>query len=246
MRNLRQNRKYTKKRSMIKTLQKIGTISLFASFFCGSIHAQQQSAFNFDGTNDNASGLNADLPTGNAARTVEAWIQTTSTTSNQQVIFDYGSMTIGQRFTMNILQNNSLRIEIGGSGMYASTPLNDGSWHHVAVTYDPSSTPNVRLYIDGSLENSGNFSQPVNTTSNSTLYIGRRNDNVNYFDGTVDELRVWNTTRTAAEIQNSMNNEMCSVPSGLVAYYNFNQGIPDGSNSSNNSLIDFSGNGNPS
>ena len=205
----------------------------------------QQNAFNFDGVNDYISGSNSDIPSGSAARTVEAWINTTAdASSDQKVIVDWGSTGTGARFTMNLLWSNSLRIEVAGNGISGTTAVNDGQWHHLAVTYDPSSNPTTKLYIDGALETSGNLTVPVNTTANSTLYIGRRQDNVKYFDGDIDEVRIWNVARSQTEIQNNMMNEFCTAPANLVAYYNFNHGNANGSNAGLNTIVDFSGNDN--
>lgn len=229
---------------MRKKMYKILTFfSLTLAFTTSGIG--QQNAFNFDGSNDAASGSFSNAPSGSSARTVEAWIKTTANSDgNQKVIVDWGSMTTGTRFTFNLLWSNSIRMELGGTGISGTTPVNDGQWHHVAATYDPNNSPSLKMYIDGNLETSGNFTLPVNTASNTSLYIGKRNDNTGYFDGDIDEVRVWNVARTQAEIQADMLSEYCTAPTNLIAYYNFNQGIANGSNSGINTIIDFSSNGN--
>lgn len=194
-----------------------------------------QNGLDFDGVDDFIQ-TSAPAISGTNARTVEAWINTSSNYSpsnggTQGVILDMGTMSNGQRFTINVLWSNSLRVEIGGHGISGTTAINDGNWHHVAVVYDPAQSTKVFLYIDGQLETSGNFSSSVfMNTSAGNIVIGRRMDNVNYFDGIIDEVRVWNTARTASEIANASNNEFCSVPTGLVAYYKLNEGIAASTN----------------
>ena len=73
--------------------------------------------------------------------------------------------------------------------------------------------------------------------------VGSPNDNLWYYNGEIDELRIWNTARTQTEIQANMNNEL-SIETGLVASYQFNQGIANGNNAGETTLNDASGNGN--
>lgn len=210
-----------------------------------SVTLYGQNALNFDGVDDYVSTTSPGVA-GNAARTVEAWIRTTAITAgNQKVIVDWGSMTNGTRFTMNLLQNNSLRLEVGGNGITCTTAVNDGFWHHVAVVYDPAvSTNQIKLYIDGALNMQGNLTVSVNTSSITPVLIGRRNDGVNYFDGDIDEVRIWSTVRTASEISTNRTTEFCGTEPGLVAYYKFNQGTAGATNTSMTNLPDRSGNSN--
>ncbi len=204
-----------------------------------------QNALNFDGTDDYVTTTSPGV-SGNAARTVEAWIRTTAITSgNQNVIVDWGSMPLGTRFTMCVLQNNSLRLEVGGNGIPCTTAVNDGLWHHVAVVFNPALSSNtLKLYIDGALNMQGNLTIPVNTSSVTPVVIGRRNDGVNYFDGDIDEVRIWNVARSAAQIAADRNTEFCGTEPGLVAYYKFNQGTAGGNNTAVTTLPDRSGNNN--
>ncbi len=210
-----------------------------------SVTLNGQNALNFDGVDDYVT-TTAPGVSGNAARTVEAWIRTTAITAgNQKVIVDWGSMTNGTRFTMNLLQNNSLRLEVGGNGITCTTAVNDGLWHHVAAVYDPSVTTNqLKLYIDGTLNTQGNLTVSVNTSSVTPVIIGRRNDGVNYFNGDIDEVRIWNTARTASEISTNRNTEFCGTEPGLVSYYKFNQGVAGATNMGITNLPDRSGNNN--
>lgn len=179
---------------------------------------------------------------GNTARTVEAWIKTTvnsnpSTGAAQHVIVDWGTTATGGRFTLNIMWGNTLRIEVGGSGINGKTVLNDGDWHHVAASYDPSATYKFCLYVDGALDTSANNTTTVNTTSGNTLIIGKRVDNINYFEGEIDEVRVWNHVRTASQIADLFDKELCPNHSGLVAYFRLNQGTANANNSGKTTAV---------
>lgn len=207
-----------------------------------------QNALNFDGSNDYVLTSYPGI-SGSAARTVEAWIKTTAifdpnSGGTQGVITDWGATPNGQRFTFNVLWNNGIRLEVAGNGLSGSIPVNDGNWHHVAAVYNPAAANTVSLYVDGVLDISGNLTVGVNTATTNNLMIGKRIDNVKYFNGSIDEVRVWNTARSQAQIQAAMNTEFCNSTSGLVAYYTFDEGIANGSNSGNTTLLDLSGNAN--
>ena len=206
-----------------------------------SLTSSAQNALKFDAFNDFVTTLYPG-PTGNSARTIELWVKLSTISSSQQVMVDYGDMANGHRFTFNVI-NAIPRIEVGGFGISAPSALALGTWHHLTATYEPTGNL-LQLYLDGVLVNSGNPTVVVNTGSSNGLLIGRRNDISNFFSGSIDELRVWSTVRTQAEISTNMNQEFCTFPSGLASYYKFNSGIPSGNNSGLTTLTDFSGNNN--
>ena len=183
---------------------------LLILFFISSISVKAQNAgLHFDGV-DNYVMSDVSPIAGNTAKTVEAWIKTTvnSDPNNggaQKVIVDMGTQATGTRFTLNLLYSNAIRLEVQGNGINGTTAVNDGLWHHVAAVYDPLATTKVSLYLDGALEASGNLTTTVNTSATGNIQIGRRCDAINYFNGTIDEVRVWNVARTAAQIANNRN-----------------------------------------
>ena len=213
-----------------------------------SIFSQSNNALHFDGVDDYVSTTKSSIQ-GNGARSFEAWIRTDENClpgaggGVQQVIADMGSFVIGKRFTFNLLFSNSVRLEIGGSGVSGTVAVNDSLWHHVAAVYDPSANKKVTLYVDGVVCGTGNFSAtPATTTGN--VVIGRRVDGANPFGGDIDEFRLWNIALTDSDIQAHMNGEICAPPNNLVLYYTMNTGIADGINSTVTLLTDQSGNNN--
>lgn len=218
-------------------------VALFALVFTTSA----QNALDLDGVNDHVQTTFAGI-TGTSPRTVEAWINTTananpSASGVQQIITDWGIFATGQRFTFNVLWSNAIRVEVSGSGLSGTIPVNDGLWHHVAVVYDPTQANQLRLYVDGVLDVAGNITTTINTMSGN-MRIGQRVDGARHFDGKIDEVRVWNTAKSLADLQASANAELCGAQPGLVAYYQFNEGVASGSNAGITSLPDLSGNGN--
>lgn len=199
--------------------------------------SQAQNGLRFDGTNDYVQTNYTGITSGNA-RTIEAWIKNYYT-STQQVIASWGTMSPnGTRFTFNLI-GGKLRIEIGGQGYTAPTYIADTTWHHVAVVYDPAATIKYKLYVDGVLDGESNLTTyTINTSGTSNVLIGARTDLINNFIGWIDEVRIWDYARSQTEIATNMNSEFCSLPTGLVSYFKFNQGVANGTNTGSVTAID--------
>lgn len=224
---------------------KLRYLTLFIGTILCLYSTAQNKALDFDGTDDYVETTYSGI-SGNAARTVEAWIKTTANCDpnnggNQNVITDWGTASTGGRFTMNVLFNNGPRIEVSGSGLNSKTAVNDGNWHHIAVVYNPSATYTFKIFIDGSLDTFGNIPTSVNTGTANNLLIGKRVDNAKYFDGSIDEVRVYNSALPDSIIAQNYQKIFCSNPSGLVAYFKLNEGLASGSNSNRTWAKDYSG-----
>jgi hypothetical protein len=79
-------------------------------------------------------------------------------------------------------------------------------------------------------------------TNNGIITIGAAYTNATEnFQGSIDEVRVWNVARTASEILSNMKVEL-NAQAGLVAAYHFNEGIAAGTNTGLTTTADASGN----
>jgi len=77
------------------------------------------------------------------------------------------------------------------------TNVNDGNWHHLLGVYNNS---DMMLYVDGVLEGiNSSYSGDLPSNSDS-VWIGRSPDGTTYFNGTIDEPRIWNRSLTSDEI----------------------------------------------
>jgi fibronectin type 3 domain-containing protein len=87
---------------------------------------------------------------------------------------------------------------INGSWQYVSgtsaSPLN--TWTHVAMTYDGAT---MRLYVNG-VQVSTRLVTGTSQTTTSPLWIGGNSPYGEYFQGVLDEIRVYNRALTLAEI----------------------------------------------
>jgi glucose/arabinose dehydrogenase/chitodextrinase len=91
---------------------------------------------------------------------------------------------------------NGQHAEVFGTANVAAN-----TWTHLAVTYNGST---VRLYVNGTLASSLDRAGSILTSSNP-LSIGSDAIYGQYFNGRIDEVRVYNVARTQAQIQADMN-----------------------------------------
>ena len=93
-------------------------------------------------------------------------------------------------------------VTAGGGGAFAAGPaaLPAGSWSHIAVTYDAAT---VRLYVNG-VQVASQARTGTLTSSTNPLQIGGDGIYGQYFNGIIDEARVYSTALTAAQIQTDM------------------------------------------
>lgn len=216
-------------------------ITLFATIFLFSffVHAQNN-ALDFDGSNDVVT--TSDFFEFRSDYTVEAWINTSATTG--MIVSKWDAGDGNSTFSLQLSSGRPWASNNEAPFSFISTQtINDGNWHHIAVTYDLSATT-ITMYVDG-LEDISNTSAGVNGTQNNfDIAIGAEADGGTPLDGTIDEVRIWNDVRTEEELALNMNHELSGAESGLIAYYNFNQGTADGSNGAFTSLPDESTNSN--
>lgn len=87
----------------------------------------------------------------------------------------------------------------GGGSAVSDTELQMGKWYHVAGTYDGTET---RVYINGNLEGSyvAPISEPLVTSTLPTGIGHLPNWSVQWFQGIIDEVRVYNRALTTQEI----------------------------------------------
>ena len=106
----------------------------------------------------------------------------------------------------------------------------NGVWHHAAATYDGTTW---RLYLDGVLEAQlvvGAFTPradsiqhaAIGTAFNSTGGI-TSGQTQGFFDGAIDEARIWNHARTLPQISRGRTHEITNAP-GLLGRWGFDEG----------------------
>lgn len=106
-----------------------------------------------------------------------------------------------------------------------STPLLDGLYHHVAVTYSGSTTASgVRIYVDGVQQSTvTSVNNLIGTTVNTEdAAIGSRSNGGVHFDGEIDEVSIWDTQLSGSTVASLTTACLSGSESNLVALYRMN------------------------
>ena len=142
------------------------------------------------------------------------WIKTTDTSSLRSIIA-FNLVTTGNRELGILVENGKIRAEINNAGKAnlnvgtAPTKVNNNIWHHVVVILDSTQAASneVKIWIDNisqtltksyNSDTSGNF-------INKGLIFGRTSSNLNYFNGALDDLKIYNRPLNQTQITNLYN-----------------------------------------
>lgn len=144
--------------------------------------------------------------------TLDVWVKTTQTGNNTHyqapAITGVEQAGAGNDINWGTLNaSGHIGLYVGDSGgIYSSAAINNGQWHNIAMTRN-ATTGAVQLYVDGVLDASGTF-ETGNKTSQFFL-IGALSDVAgdgstrtgdNYFNGQLDEVRIYNQVLSGSEI----------------------------------------------
>ncbi len=202
-----------------------------------SLNISAQTALNFDGVDDQVTTTEDFMIEGWHSRTIEAWIKTSGL--GDHVIAMWGIDEIGKKCVLRV-DSGYLRYESGdGFSVATGTLLNDGEWHHVAAVLPEggNQVDDIIMYVDGEIEPHPGHFRVIETVA-SPLIIGNSSiHNDRYFDGSIDELRIWNIGRSAEEIAFYMNYELCDE-TGLLARYSMEEGLAGEDNTDISEIID--------
>lgn len=184
---------------------------------------------NFDGVNDrvDVGGWYHAVNT----FTVEFWANIPSTSNAWDHIVENGSVQYGY--------NGSYRIQVGNEGeVYCAVGngsiYNDGGyasgydlgweygeWNHYALTYDGDT---VRVFLNGVERISYTTGGMDITTGDGTLLFSSWQNINRFYNGMLDEVRIWNTAKNSSQIVSTMSTQLTGVETGLLGYWDFNDG----------------------
>jgi len=157
-------------------------------------------ALELDGRGDYVDfGNPQDWPSGTSARSMCGWAKTDSIAPGYRWIAAYGLNITSQAMFIGMLGDDLLGGGYGGDDVFWYDFWEVDVWHHICLTYDGTT---ARLYVDGV-----EVAAEAKTWDLvlSRAHIGRQvNDAAEFWDGTVDDVRIYNKTLTEEEIKQAM------------------------------------------
>ncbi|MGE3167229.1 MAG: LamG-like jellyroll fold domain-containing protein, partial [Planctomycetota bacterium] len=144
---------------------------------------------------------------------IDAWIRLTGTAPNEYpIVSKLGAGGAGAGYALYVDNSGFLSFLVQDSSLgniYTPTNLaanvQDGSWHHVAVTYDRDRAPNgIKMYVDGNRVDPNTFAGTAfGSLSNAApFWIGGGTFPVqSFFEGNIDEVEVFDRVLLAGEVR---------------------------------------------
>ncbi|MCK5804812.1 MAG: LamG domain-containing protein, partial [Lentisphaeria bacterium] len=199
-------------------------------------------ALEFDGVNDYVSAASSPLLKSTTAMTIELWAYR-ETWSAPAATNTFISCTQTGGYNLTLSTAGYLRAAVRVNGVYR-TPQVDVSglapgWHHLVFSFN---TSGQWLYVDGVLRASDNGAGVITYDIDNSIQIGAEASGGTtpegpYFEGKMDEIRVWTVVRTAQQIRENMHLTLAGTEADLGAYLRCDLGSGTG-------LLDSSGNNN--
>lgn len=131
-------------------------------------------------------------------------------------IWVVGSDDLGKLYVLN-----------NGKKLSVTKEVFDNEWHHLAVVVNR--VANTSVYVDGNVEAfdlSSNFGglSGAKMSLGASMFTSAGNTNYNnYFEGKIDEFRIWKLARTRKLLEMDMNSKLKGDEKGLLAYYPFDK-----------------------
>ncbi|MFH1431724.1 MAG: DUF2341 domain-containing protein, partial [archaeon] len=160
-------------------------------------------ALKFDGIDDYVDIGNPSSLQLTGAITLEAWVKWNGT-ENPYFVTKTGDST-HRSYDLSGNVDGTVEFRVGGTSCNiiqssGGLVVPADEWIHLAGVYEPSGY--IRLYVDGSIAKENTTSVPSSQCENGlNWFIGAREGNQGFSNGTIDEVRIYNRTLSPDEIR---------------------------------------------
>lgn len=171
--------------------------------------------------------------------TIEAWIKGETFGGERAILGKYSTVSDKRSYLLEMTSSSQISFfnsSGGGTGTTTQKSVSwtpsTGVWYHVAVSYDASAGA-VKFYVNGAQQGTTQTGAATSIHDNaSRLAIGAYNTDGTpsaFFDGLIDDVRLWNDLRTDQEIADNYQAELVGNEANLVGYWKLNNDYLDSS-----------------
>jgi hypothetical protein len=179
-------------------------------------------ALSFNGTSDFISSLSNNIPIANSARTISALVKPNDLGSIGSIVGWGPVETACNKASYLILYGNGFYL-VGWcveNDLRGPTNLLPNIWYYVTATYNGTIW---RLYVNGGEVANKALSWD---TIKTDIYIGNYDRGSNFFNGLIDDIRIYNRILSASEIQQLYQSVTGCSDEAAVKPYTFTAGTP--------------------
>ena len=159
--------------------------------------------------------------------TIEAWVFIRKHNTNWSMVIEFSGADRDN--VVFVIENGesglpgfAVRAGTKWQTIESGISLELNSWVHLACTLNSNS---ATIYINGVEVGSGNIATPPNNVIRKSNFIGRSSrGGFEDANAMYDEIRIWNLAKSTTEIQSTINTSLSGDESGLVGYWNFDDG----------------------
>lgn len=164
----------------------------------------------FDGIDDHVNFKN-NFNVNNSPFSFEIWIKPEAANGNIQTILSKrNASNLNDGYDLRLV-NNTISFNYNNNSIHSNYAISTERWYHIAVTFDGTQ---YNLYIDGINVKKEAGAYPT-ANSNAKFILGAMAQNttfpynpIHYFDGWMQEFRIWNLALTDAQIRQMMNQKI--------------------------------------
>jgi hypothetical protein len=175
---------------------------------------------------------------GTAPFTLEAWVYPRPRAGDLSIIRDHHDYSLylnnARHLVAYVYPAGDRAEEDPWARAESAVEVTNEQWHHVASVWNGTT---IQLYVDGNpvasptlMQNA--FGETATMQIGANAYVPGQG-----FDGMIDEVRIWNTARTATDIRSTMFQQLVGNESNLAGYWPFTE-------STGMTTADVSGHGN--
>jgi hypothetical protein len=139
-----------------------------------------------------------DSPASTNKFTVETWVYQNSLDTNKAILERGDKLRIYTVTGRHFHLMTRFVEDAGGTGLDSSFVYDMGKWYHVAGSYDGAA---MRIYINGVLDGSLIVNKTLASNNSSGIFLGKSVVAGREFNGLIDDVRIYNNSLTAFEIQ---------------------------------------------
>lgn len=156
--------------------------------------------------------------------TIQIWVKPENLAKNKYFpILSKGNEF--SRYALSLRTDKNLLVKLNHTAVnMKDNEYQDDVWSHITLTWNGSE---LNLYRNGIFVSKNTYDKGLYISKEEDLIIGADFSEKTFFEGSIDDIRLWNRTLEQSEIRSNINLALNGDEEGLVAYWKIDEGKED-------------------